>query len=299
MKTALVIVGIVFALIFWKLHHDKTVAADNIALAAKAKEDRLKDYVQKILREREANMVKELNENKPLGAAGMAVRAFFRHWKNGEYVEMRDMLATPTPDPESFPVRLQKATLNWRRLEITGEKPDGDGWLVAFHVEATSPESALAAVAIDETVSYRNLKGEFNDISIQPLILGIEKFTRFDMEWRVHQIDGKMRVEAYPGKDHKGVNLISYVMNDTLPLMRRIGMFQGMGAMPNLQEQVRSAMAFWLTIVSLELNWDKDGSGKIIEAAGPLIGQGHDNLTLITEGVLAALQQGHRPNLPY
>lgn len=297
MKTAFLVIAIVFGLIFWKIHNDKQKAADSIAAVAQAKEDKLKAYVQRITRERDANKVKELNEDKPLGEAGMAVRTFFRHWKDGQYTEMHNMLASPAPDAANFPIRLQKATLNWRHLEIIGEKPEDTGWLVAFRIEVTSPESALAAVAIDEMAAYKNLKGEYSDMSLQPLILGIEKFTRYNLEWRVDKIDDKMRIEAYPGQNRKGINLLSYVMNDTIPLMRRLGVFQGAGAMPNIQDQIQSAMAFWLTIDSLELKMEKDGSDKIIKAAGPLIGQGRENLTLITEGVLAAQQQGRRINL--
>lgn len=288
-KTAIAIIAIVFALIFWKIHNDKEKAADLISSADRQKEARLKEYVIKINRQREANMVKELNATKPLGEAGTAVRTFFNFWKDGKYEELRAMLTAP-PNDNHFVDRLRKASLNWRHVDILSEKPDGDGWKVTFNVEVTSPESALAAVTIDEMAAVKNLKGEYAAFSLQPLILGIETFTRLELTWGVAKIDGKMRIDAYPGKDKKGVNLISYVMNDTLPLLRHMGVFQGPGASTNTQEQVRSAMAFWMTFATLELNLDDAASTKLLKDADPLIGQGTANLKLMSEGVVA-----HRP----
>jgi len=294
MKIALAIIKIFFVGIFWKIYHDKTAVIDALAV----KEDGFQDYIAKITRQRDANKVKELNENKPLGEAGRAVRAFFQAWKAGQYETMRDMIVSPQDDANKFAERLRKATLNWRHVEILSEKPDGDGWKVAFRLEVTSPESAVAAVAIDEAAAYKNLKGEFAAYSLQPLILGIERFASYDLEWRVTKADGKMLIGAYPDKDSKNINLLSYIMNDEIATIRHVGMFQGSGAMPNIQQQIQAIMAMWMMFAGPDLKLEKDRSDKIFQAAAPLIGQGLDNLELMTAGALAAQQQGRVPTIP-
>lgn len=298
MKIAFTVVAIVFALIIWKIHHDDEKAVEQIVATVQPAEDRFNEYMEKIKLQRDANAVKEINEKMPLGEAGSAVRTFFRHWKDGRYNEMRDMLSAPPYDPDSFAIQLRRAPFNWRHLEIVNEKPDGDGWKVAFRLEITSPESALAAVAIDEDASYRDLKGAYAAYTIQPLILGIEKFTRFDFEWSVVKTDGKLWIGTFPDKKEKGIDLIGYITNDSLATMRLIGMFQGPGAGQNIQEQVRTVMALWLTFADPELNLDEKRSAQVIKDAMALIVKGKDNLKLINDGVVAIRLQGRTPTIP-
>lgn len=299
MKKVIIVIAVVFAGIFAIIRHNKQKELEAVAVAALMDESALDIYIERIRKERDANKAKELAPEKKWGTAGTAVRTFFQNWESGRYNAMHAAIISPSNDADAFSDRLRSAsTVNWRRMQILAETETKDGWDVDFAIEATSPESALAAVGVNAILEYQGAKGRFGNVEISPLILGIESFTAYKLKWRVIEKDGKTQIGAYPEKGQKGINLLSYVINDTIPMMRRMGMFQGQGRMPDVYEQMRTNMAFWLTFVKLEIGFDEEQMTKVTDKSLALINTGIKNIGLINKGVIAKLVLGKQPVLP-